>query len=477
MRFRRALCVSVCVAAVAACENIVTFEGDLETVAPTVRSDATPPSLGFGTAQTPSRNANLLTFALSAVENSPETASARYLRDAAEAQVKEDVARFRPQGSLTIEQIYTDQEILESSNPSFAGNKSSFETLEATLRFEQTIIDVPAVAEIARSRAELEARTADVLRTQQDVLSTVLTRFLDSSEALERVKLARAEVRYFQQLNAAEQRRVNEGDLRASERGATVSELARARSDLAIAQADYDIRVGALCRMAPAAACPQPGAISLSRALPRPAPLSAEERNAIASGPEIAVLDAGLKSALREVDRARTGTYPTLSAYIEGARRDRGGSLFDGSSLTETVNTGIVLDWQFLQGGRVRAASERELNEAYALSAQREGQVRARMGELEAAVDGLDALWRNDIALATVQNARARALGASRSELNAGTGTDVDVSRAQLEVVRASVLRSTTRRTYLSAMVARHHATGRLDQEMVDLIRKFANNF
>ncbi len=467
----------VALAGLAACEDPGILDGNINEVAARVNSDAVRPSLdGSIRADVARHDADLTSFALAAVTNSPLTASAQYRMNAARARIEEESARFQPQVGLTVESVVTQQTIVESSNPSFAGNQSTYTTLDATMRLQQTILDLPASAEVARAKAELEARAADVTRAQQDVLSTVLNRYVDGAEALERVMLAEAEVAYFARLNAAERRRVEEGDLRGAERGVTISELARARSDLAIAKADFRIRVDALCRMSPGQACPLPSPISVSRALPRPHPLTDAERQAVASAPEIQALDAGLTAALREVDRARTGNWPTISAYVEGSRRDRGGSLFDGSSLTNTVDAGLVFDWQFLQGGRTQAASERELNEAYALGAEREGRLRDRVGELEAAADGLEALWQNDLALQSVQAARMRAVRDFRAELGEGTATDVELSRAQLEVVRASILRRTTRRTYLAAMIARQRATGRLDANMVDLIKQFVDN-
>ena len=55
------------------------------------------------------------------------------------------------------------------------------------------------------------------------MLNTILVRHLEAAEALERVILAEAETEYFQKANAAETRRVDEGDMRPSTRSATVS--------------------------------------------------------------------------------------------------------------------------------------------------------------------------------------------------------------------------------------------------------------
>jgi outer membrane protein TolC len=208
--------------------------------------------------------------------------------------------------------------------------------------------------------------------------------------------------------------------------------------------------------------------------LPRPTPLDEEELAALESSPDFQVLDANLKAALREVDRARTRNWPVLSAYVEAAQRDRGGSLFDGSSLTETVNVGVVFDWQIFQGGGVDAAARREINEAMALDAERRQVLQERTGELEAAATGLEALWQNDIALQTVMAARLRALRDVEREQSEGAVSELELALAKLELTRAEVLRRAARRTFLAATIAREWSIGQLDMKMIDLISKLA---
>lgn len=457
-----------------ACEKPITLDDDLEAAAARLKVEVEVPSNGQSPTGEVRANASLMSFAQSSLTESPIVANARFQLEAAQQQLREERARFRPQVGLTVENLSTDQKIVGSSNPSFEGNQSTYTTLDTTLRLQQTLLDVPASADIARATAVIEVRASELTSAEQRVLKTVLTRYLESAEALERVILAEAETEYFQKVNAAETRRVDEGDMRPSTRGTTVSELARARSDLAIARADYAIRVQSLCRLSASVDCPLPRPMSLNVALPRPAPLSENEITALESAPEFQALNANLKAALREVDRARTRSWPVLSAYVEAAQRDRGGSLFDGSSLTETVNVGVVFDWQLIQGGGVRAAARREVNEALALDAERRQVLQERTGELEAAAAGLEALWQNDIALQAVMAARSRALRDAEREQSEGAVSEVELALAQLELTRAEVLRRTARRIFLGATIAREWSTGQLDMEMIDLTSKLA---
>jgi outer membrane protein TolC len=199
-------------------------------------------------------------------------------------------------------------------------------------------------------------------------------------------------------------------------------------------------------------------------------PLTEAERQSITTGPEQRALRATLSAALREVERAQMQMRPTVSAYLEKTRRDRGGSLFDGSSVTDTVDLGLVVNWDFYQGHRQQAATRREMNEAFALAQELEARLREQMGELEAADAALGALWLNDIALQRVVQARSSAVAAFRAEVSAGDATRAELARAQLELVRAVVLRQATRRTFVSATVAKKRATGTISRDTVEFV-------
>jgi outer membrane protein TolC len=455
----------------AACESPRVFDADLQAVASSLDDGREIP--GYFENSVDRRadvNAGLLDFAIAAVLTSPRVGAAQSHLSAAEDQIEESRAAFLPQLSLNVELVGTGQEIQSSSNSSFEGNNSVYTTLDASLVARQVILDFAASADVARVRAEAEARAAEVAVSQQEVLDVVLGRYIDAAEALERLALAEAEIAYYRILNADEALQVSEGGFRRSQRGATLAELARAQSDYAIGLSDYRIRVDLVCRLTAAADCPLPRAVSLSRALPRPVPLTEAERNAITTAPEQVALRATLSAALREVERAQMQMRPTLSAYLETARRDRGGSLFDGSSVTDTVDLGVVVNWDFYQGNRQQAAASREMNEAFALAQEIEARLREQMGELEAADAALAALWLNDIALQRVVQARFSAVAAFRAEVSAGDASRAELARSELELVRALVLRQATRRTFVSATVAKERATGTISRDTVEFV-------
>lgn len=469
----RLMALGVVASTVAGCAEPIKFDDTAEELVARIEKDG--PKVPLAAAiedREPSENGSLVAYAKVVSENTPSVRAARREVLAAQERVAELKRGFGPQVSVEVRQTTTDQEIIESSNPSFEGNQSQYDSLDSSLIVRQRLVDLAASADVAAVRAELRAREAEFAEAQQDAFDEVLRLTLDASEALERYRLAAAEVRYYAARSDSERDAVSAGEMRASKQSETRAQMARARSEMRISAADYRIRVDRLCRLSSAAECPLPQAVSLSQALPQPQPLTAEEIAAVAESPAQLALQASTDAALREVDRARMGMRPRLALELEARMRDRGGSLFDGSSETQTVDLGLVFEWDLFTSGSKRSAIRRELNEALSVDLQREARLREGVGTLETAHSALMALWQNDRALATVVGLQAQALGEVRKEQAAGGATSVDVQSAWLELTRLETLRQRTRRSFVAATVARERATGNLNTATIELVER-----
>ena len=163
---------------------------------------------------------------------------------------------------------------------------------------------------------------------------------------------------------------------------------------------------------------------------------------------------------------------PRVSFELSVSNRDRGGSLFDGSSLTETTDASLNVEWDLFTSGRLRSIRNRELHEALATEHEYESQMRIAVNDLQSAGSALEALWAHDQSIGAVIAIRRGALSDLRSEQEVGTATEMDVALAQLELTRAEVLRQRTRRNYVAALVARARVTGSLGGETIDLVER-----
>ena len=418
------------------------------------------------------RSASLAGFAMAAAESSPSVASAKRLLMAAESRVVEAQREFYPQVALSSDATDTHQVIVESSNSSLEGDDTKYNTTNIALTASLRLVDLPMSASVVAARHEAEARAADYEASKQDILQSVLSSYTEAAEALERWTLAQAEVKYYIARSDFEQRQSEAGEMRASDLSVAAAELARARSDASIASADYRIRADRLCGLAFNTLCPYPAAVSNSASLPAPIQMTQEEIDEVAQSPEIRAMSARVNVALREVDRARMAMYPRLSLEISAAQRDRGGSLFDGSSLSRSEDVSVLFQWDLYTSGRLKSIRDAELNEALAAGHEYEVQLQTAVNDMRGAGSALRALWEHDRSLNRVVQLRRSAVGEIQQEISAGVATTLELAEARLDLVRVEVLRQRTRRNYLAATLARARATGKIDEELIAMIDK-----
>jgi outer membrane protein TolC len=470
-----AMCVSTLslLLVAAGCGGIIKFEKTAEELLAQMEKDG--PVVPVASSMAPSQLStygSLTSFTTAAAQTSPSVASAQRQMMAAQARVTEAEREFYPQIALTADQVSTHQVIQESSNPSLEGDDTQYNTTNVALTANMRLLDLPMSAAIVAARSEAEAREADFEAAKQDLRQNVLTVYAEAAEAIERWRLAQAEVQYFNARAEFERTQSNAGELRASERSVSAAELARARSDASIAAADYRIRADRLCGMAYDTACPYPAAARNGASLPRPTAISQEELGRIENSPEVRAMASRVNVALREVDQARMAMYPRLSLAIAAAQRDRGGSLFDGSSLTQTEDVTLQFEWDFYTSGRLRAIRDAQLNEALAVGHEYEAQLQAAVNDMRSATSALNALWQHDRSLNEVISLRRSAVNEISQEIKAGVASDLELAEANLELVRAEVLQQRTRRNYIVATIARARATGSIVDELVASVER-----
>lgn len=418
------------------------------------------------------RAATLSDFAVAASQMSQRTASARRLMLAAKARVEEAARAFYPQVTLTAEKMRTEQSILESSNPSVEGDMSTYDTDTANVAARLRLLDLQQSAALVAARSEASARAADLEAAEQDLLEDIVLAYLQGGEALERWRLAQAEVQFYEARAEFEERQEAAGELRGSERSVAAAELARARSDAEIAAADFRIRTDQMCGLGVDTGCPYPASARAEVALPRPAPITQEELDSIANAPEIRAMAARVNVALREVDQARMAMYPRVTLELAAARRDRGGSLFDGSSMSQTKDASLLIEWDIYTSGRLRQIRDAELNEALAVGHDYEARLQTTVSDMRSATSALSALWQHDRSLNQVIALRSAALQEIERERDAGVLSDLDVEEARLDLVRAEVFQQRTRRNYIVATVARARAQGAMDQDLLNTVER-----
>ena len=88
----------------------------------------------------------------------------------------------------------------------------------------------------------------------------------------------------------------------------------------------------------------------------------------------------------------------------------------------------------------------------------------------------LNALWRHDRSLNEIISLRREAVNEVSREIEAGLANDLELARANLELVRTEVLQQRTRRNYIVATVARARATGSVNDKLVALVGRILSD-
>lgn len=414
-------------------------------------------------------------FVAAVLQNNPELSGARRQVEAAEAHIYERFASLLPQVRLEAEVTTTEQNVRSTTNPSFAPDQDSTErdNREETLTISQALLDAPALADLRTAQAQLDVRAAELVDAEQTKIQSALEQYLGVIEAHERFRLSHAEERFFSHLTQDEDARVSAGEMRSARAVGARAELARARTARMTAAQDFISRRNELCRMAMSRACPRIGSMVISSGLAPPAPLTDEERMRIADSPAQRALLSSLEVANREIDRAVAERLPRITARIEFERRRQvGDTVFSASSDIEEVRKGIYVDWLLFSSGRITAARNRRVAEAHNAVEQIRSERNVQLNQLEAADASLRALWRNDAALGELVSLRRDAVTQARRERDAGELTDLAVRELEVELTRNEVGVSAVRRNYLLALIARHRATGTLDDNVVLLVHE-----
>lgn len=412
------------------------------------------------------------------LQHNPELAVVRRQVEAAESHISERRAALMPQVRLEAEATTTEQWVRSTTNPSFSPDQdqTSRENYEATLTISQALIDGPALADLRTAQAQLDGRVAELADAEQTAIETTLQLYLSVVEAYERYRLAQAEVRFFSHLAEEEDARVSAGEMRSARAVGTRAELARARTARVSAAQDFMSRRNELCRIAMSRACPRVGAMSIGGALPRPVPLSDAERMRIADSPAQRALLSSLEVANREIDRAVSERLPRVTARLEFERRRQfGDTAFSASSDIEEIRAGVYVEWLLFSSGRVTAARDRRIAEAQSAVERIRSERNVQLNQLESADVSLLAFWRNDAALRELVSLRREAVSQARRERDAGQLTDLAVRELEMELARNEVGLSAVRRNYLLALVARHRATGTLDESVIALIHRLTS--
>lgn len=352
--------------------------------------------------------------------------------DIASEAVRQAFGQRLPRVSLSLQYVYTQQEIVNQDNTTFQAGASTYPTTRFTLRVEQPIYDAVKFRGLPLARAEQTVVEAQAEVARMELSRLLVDSFLGVARAQFEVQQARAVLNARTQLSrnisllVESGRGDNEQKLRAD------GDVFAARADLSSAELGVTEALFDLHRFTG----PQVDAVRYGASVG-----VAEMRSFLSTftperldqiNPQIQVAQAQVALAERQLAVVRGAYQPTARITLDAEYEETDGSLFGGGSTVQSADVGLELSYSIYEGG-VRSSKVREAEGNAEIAALRLMQAKdLTQRRYVALVDALQRSLEIASAISSDQRVAGQRVAAAQERLDAGTGTLEDVLDAQL---------------------------------------------
>ena len=382
---------------------------------------------------------------VSSYNSNPTLMSQRETQKATDANVAIAKAAGRPQvsSSVGLNRNLTRYGILDTGG-------SRGPTLNAEVDVSYPLYSGGAVKNSVRAaETRVGAGEATLRAVEGDVFTQAVSAYMDVMRDRAIVELNQNNVRVLQTNLEATQDRFQIGDLTRTDVAQSDARLQLGRSQLATSQGRL-VASEATYRQVIGHA---PGALSPPPPLP-PFPKTADEavQIALANNPDLAAISRQAIAAGYDVNVARAGRLPTLSAVGSGTFVDvlHGSEIdpFTGKNINTGTSTNIGLSARvpIFQGGLPAARIRQSQAQQGAILEQVVGTERAVVQATRAAFAAYDAAQKAIQSQTVAVSANELALEGNRAEQSVGTRTIIEVLNAEQELLNSQVLLVTAKR-------------------------------
>jgi outer membrane protein, protease secretion system len=411
-----------------------------------------------------------------AYERDPTIRSARAAAEARRERLPQARAQLLPNIAVSASRLKNE---LDSTTPVLGRSVDSSEKYTSsneTLTIRQPLFRRYQLMDYRQAHAVVGEANATLEREEQNLVGRVGAAYFEALLAEDQLQLVQAQkAAYATQLEAARRRFAGGAGTR------TDIDEAQARLDLTIAQ-ELEVRQAVdLTRRQLQVLVDQPiarlatlDAARLRLDGPRPEGLDEWTRRAEESSPEIVALRAQREVAQWEVEKARSGHYPTLDAVAQWSRANSD-NINRINSRYETKTIGVQLNMPLYAGGYVsslvrQALADMERIDQALEAARRDLGVRVHR-EYRGVTEGVLKVRALEQAVRSAQ----QVVISSRRSFEAGSRTLVDILNAEQQ--QASALRdlSQARYLYLIARVRLHALAGGDHTGVLDEINSWLN--
>lgn len=409
---------------------------------------------------------NLIDVYQQALAHDPVLASARSANLAAQEQLEQGKALFRPSVTLSANANHSETDLKYNTLTIFGkGSRESFQSYGAGVNVIQPIYRKQNNAQLEQSKSIVSQADKALLLAQQNLIVRCTQAYFDMLLAQDKVDLISAQkIAITKQLEQA-QANFDVGN-------STVTDVneAQARFDLVVAQeiaASNDVEVKRRTIQSITGDSPQklaPVETTLKPAMPAPSDMESWVKVAEESSVSLSIQQQTFEIAAQEVERQNAGNLPTVDAvgsytsnYANGAANGLGADI-------QNATIGLQLQMQLYQGGAISS----RVREAVAKKQKAQDDVESARRQAE--LDTRQAYLNLSSSVAQV-SAYEQALISSQSQLDStnlgyevGVRTSVDVLNAQQQYFSAKRDLLQARYSYLVSQLKLKFAVGQLNE-------------
>jgi len=324
-----------------------------------------PITLGtlFASFATPSYSADLMQVYRDALSYDAQYSSARAALDAGEEKLPQGRAGLLPTVSATANTTWNDIDYQQRRDGVNQIN-SKYNTNGYSVTLTQPVFRWQNIMQYAQGKLQVAQAEAQFAQAKQDLILRVSQAYFDVLLAQDSLRLAQA-----QKTAIGEQLEQAKRNFEVGTATITDSNEAQARYDLTTAQElaaqnDLEIKRQALNQVmgkVPEFLAPLRANVQLQR--PQPEEMNQWVTSAEQNSPLVAVQEAALEIADKEVGKQRAGHYPTLDVVATRGRNSNTGALAFGAPMagsdSHSTTVGLQLNMPIFNGGAT-ASRDRE---------------------------------------------------------------------------------------------------------------------
>ncbi|MEM7250787.1 MAG: TolC family outer membrane protein [Pseudomonadota bacterium] len=407
-----------------------------------------------------------------AQNNDPTYIAAQYERDAAQEARPQALGALLPSVDLAATADVTNRDFKEPQNGS-----DTFVDKSITLTVTQPVYRRELFIAMRQAKSSAVQAEVDYAFSLQDLMIRTATAYFNVLNAEDNLEFATANRDAISQQLKQAQQRFEVGLI-----AITGVEEAKARFDLArsseiLAKNQLDNAREALREIT------GQNHQSLSQlkddtplSLPEPADIDAWTQTALGQNLQIASASYNVDIAREEIQRARSGHYPTLDLVGRASRTHAtGGTIAETHTDNQDASVGLRFNLPLFRGGRTvsetreaRAQYQQTLREYEVVRRAIERQTRESFLGVQAGIAQVQALKQ-----ALVSNQAA--LDAIRAGFQVGTRTSVDVLDAQSDLFAAELDYAEARYDYILDILRLKQAAGTLSADDLGTVNQWLN--